>query len=428
MKKGRLITTIIVLTVAAAALIFTVFVGTGTDLDKLKSDISNSFSGSGVGFGKLKATDINTKTPIMQTDFSDIFYTIDTEKGNAVSFYRYDDNKLSPVEPTGTVPVSVTYSGQTLTANVSYILRDGKITGYGLYTQSGVYNYAFFKLKTLPTSHQIDENEYLLLIDTDADNFYEKNKSYDISFYYSLADGKTSNFVYDVNATVGLDGKISDTYAMFTDEAIESAKNMIPFFTSRYYASSSLDKKFDVDIDNKERAAITRLVRKAHYKYARVTDDGTVFLRKTKTGFNSILIPSLNADEIVIKSFTGDYETNYIRYGDYVINKETCVVTNLITGESMQAESRDIVTVKYLAVSTDGTKAVIAGEKADGEQMIFFKDFSAGSAKKISGKNLFTSANANFSFIGSEAVFYNKPSSDSGNVYNGCIAQWTKIF
>lgn len=430
MKNGKYISTAIISVISGAVLFLTVTGGEQFNFDSLKRNGSFPFKRSEPSFSVSDNLSVNTGTPLMQTDFDDVFYTINTEKNNEVSFYQYDgaNSSFKQIMPTKTVPISVTYSGQTLWANVSYILRDNEITGYGLYTQSGVYNYAFFKLKTLPKSHQIDENEYLLLIDTQKDDFYKADKTFDISFYYSFEDSTATNFVYDVNATVGMDGKISDSYAIFTDEALESAKNMIPFFTSRYYAGTSLDEKFDIDINMKERAAITRLVSKAHYSYAKVTDTGTVFLRRTKTGFNSVLIPAFGEKEIVIKSFAGDYETNYLRQGDYVLNKETKEISSLLDGKTVTAQCTEIARIEYFAISSDATHCIIAGENSAKEPVIAFCDFTKGSEKTTSGNGSFTSMNANFAFINNNTVFFNRPSSENGKIYCGCVLSWDKIF
>ncbi|MCR4924968.1 MAG: hypothetical protein K5917_01625 [Clostridiales bacterium] len=427
-RIAKFIITSIFAILACVALAFTIWGGDNLDFDRLKQNITDNLNLSAFSFSKLTSVTADTETPLLQTDFNDIFYTIDTKNSNAVCFYQYSDGKFEVIEPTATLPITVKYSGQEMTANVSYILKDGKISGYGLCSSSGIYDYAFFKLKTLPASHQVDEKDVLLLIDTEKDDFYKKDKTYDISFYYSLETAKISNFVYDVNANVGLDGKISSNYAIFTDEALESARKLIPFFTSRYYPSTTMDADFDVDLDNKERAAITRLASQAHYMYARVTDDGTVFLRRTETGFDSIVKAALNEKERVIASFNGDFNVNYIRYNDYVININTFEITNLTNAVSTKIENDDLAIVEHFACTDDATKLVIAGKTHEGEQIIIFSDMATGRIKSLKGDLLYTNANANFAFAGNETVFFNKPSSKSGKIYCSCLVSWEKVF
>lgn len=68
----------------------------------------------------------------MKTDISSVVYTVDT--AGTVQFYEFKGKSYDPIDPTGTMDVTVSLSGQQIPAKIYYVERDGVLTGYGVYT------------------------------------------------------------------------------------------------------------------------------------------------------------------------------------------------------------------------------------------------------------------------------------------------------
>ena len=428
MKKGRLplIITVVVVLLAAAA--FGVIWFTSSDSDDSKVQSGN------IEIQNINNTAVTSSWFIQESDIENVYYSMSSESGE-VKFFEYKDSKLTEIEPTGKKTVSANVSGQTITAEITYLQRGDDITGYGLFLNDGnsgvyFYDYFFLKFKTLPVSHQVDEGDVLLLMDENKEDFSNPYKSYEQSFYYNMENGEISRFMNNATDSADLEGKKRSDYAVLTDEVLDSAGESIVFFTSRYYAVT--DPDLDVDLDTKTRAVYNRLVAHAHFMYAKTVDGGTVFLRENsdETGFSSILIPGYGKEEQVIKEFSGDYETDYIRNGDYLLNIKTGVMTSLITGEDTTLSNSGVTDIEFFAVSSDGSRAVVAGKPSDssmGTQAIAFFDIESGKTRLACGSAIYTPVNPNFTF-GSDYVFFNIPAPGDEVVYTGTVFNWSDIF
>lgn len=382
----------------------------------------------------INSSEVTSLWAIQKSDIENVYYSMSSDSGE-VKFFEYKDSKLTEIEPTGKKNVSVDVSGQTITAEITYLQRGEDITGYGLFLNDGTsgvyfYDYFFLKLRNLPESHQIDQGDVLLLMDENKEDFSNPYKTYEQSFYYNMDNGEVSRFMNNATDSTDLEGKKRSDYAVLTDEVLDSAGNSIVFFTSRYYAVT--DPNLDVDLDTKTRSVYNRLVTHAHFMYAKTVDGGTVFLRENseKTGFSSILIPGYGKDEQVIKEFTGNYDTDYIRSGDYLLNITKGVVTNLLTGKDITLNNSGVAKIEFFAISSDGSKAVVAGTPSDtsmGQQAIEFFDIESGKTRLACGSGIYTPINPNFTF-GSDYVFFNFPASGDNIVYTGTVFKWSDVF
>lgn len=427
MKKGRfpLIITMVVVILAAVAFGFIWFTADNNDDSEKKS--------GNIEIENINKTEVTSSWSIQESDIENVYFSMSSDTGE-VRFFEYKDSKLTEIEPTGKKTVSADVSGQKITAEITYIQRDDQITGYGLFLNDGksgvyFYDYFFLKFRALPVSHQIDEGDVLLLMDENKEDFSNPYKSYEQSFYYNMDTGKISRFMNNATDSTDLEGKKRSDYAVLTDDVLDSAGESIVFFTSRYYAVT--DPNIDVDLDTKTRSVYKRLTTHAHFMYAKTVDGGTVFLRENddKTGFSSILIPGYGKDEKVIKEFSGNYETDYIRSGDY-LNVKTGVIISLITGEEIALDTSGMSEIKFFAVSSDADKAVIAGTPSDssmGTQALKFFDFESGKTRSAFGSAIYTPINPNFTF-GSDYVFFNIPAAGEEVVYTGAVFKWSDIF
>lgn len=425
-KRLPLIITGVIVILAAAAIAAIWLTGNNTDNSKATSGY--------ISIQNIEHSEVTSYSSIQKSDIENIYYSISSDNGE-VKFFEYKDSKLSEIEPTGKKTVTAQVSGQNITADITYIQRGEDITGYGLFLNNGssgvyFYDYFFLKFKSLPQSHLIDEGDVLLLMDENKDDFYNAHKTYEQSFYYNMESGKISRFMNNATDSTDLEGKKRSDFAILTDEVLDSAKNSIVFFTSRYYAVTS--PNIDVDLDLKTRSVYTRLVTHAHYMYAKTVEGGTLFLRQNsdKTGFSSIIIPGYGKDEQVVKEFTGNYETDYIRSGDYLLNIKTNVITSLITGKEITLNNPGVTDIKFFAVNSDGTKAVIAGAPSDsskGPQAAAFFDIENGRTRLTCGGAVYTPVNANFTF-GEDYIFFNRPASGDEVIYTGTVYKWDDIF
>lgn len=428
LKKKRLplIITLIVVIFAAAALAILWYTAENPDDSDLQS--------GNIDIQSVSDSEVTSSWPIQKSDIENIYYSMSPDSGE-VKFFEYSDSKLTEIEPTGKKTITAKVSGQQITADITYVERGEEITGYGLFLNDGTsgvyfYDYFFLKFKTLPVSHQVDEGDVLLLMDEDKGDFYSPFKCYEQSFYYNMDNGEISRFMNNATDSADLEGKKRSDYAMVTDEVLDSAGESIVFFTSRYYPVT--DPDLDVDLDTKTKAVYNRLVTHAHFMYAKSVEDGTVFLRENSegTGFSSILIPGYGKEEQVIKEFSGSYETDYIRSGDYLVNINTGVVTSLLTGEEITLNNPGVAKIEFFAISSDGTKAVIAGTPSGtsaGEQSIAFFDIESGRVRFARGAAIYTPMNPNFTF-GEDYLFFSYPAPGDDIVYTGAVYNWSDIF
>lgn len=425
-KKLPLIITAAVVILAVAAIFALWYTSDNTDDSHVQT--------GSISMSSIKNSEVTSSYSIQKSDIENVYYSISSDTGE-VKFFEYKDAKLTEIEPTGKKTVTATVSGQNITAEITYLQRGDDITGYGLFLNNGntgvyFYDYFFLKFKSLPESHLIDEGDVLLLMDENKEDFSNQYKTYEQSFYYNMENGKISRFMNNATDSTDLEGKKRSDYAVLTDEVLDSAKESIVFFTSRYYAVT--DPNLDVDLDTKNRSVYNRLVTHAHYMYAKTVDEGTLFLRKNSdgTGFSAIITPGYGKEAKVVKEFTGDYEKDYIRSGDYLLNKNTAVITSLVTGKEITLNNPGVSNIEFFAISSDESKAVIAGTPTDsskGAQAIGFFDLESGKTRLACDSGIYTPINPNFSF-GTDYIFFNRPGAGDDIVYTGMVYKWSDIF
>jgi len=185
--------------------------------------------------------------PLLKTDIENVFYTMSTH--GDVAFFEIADGKVANIPLTGTKNMSVSCSGQTLTAQVHYIEKDGRTMGYGLFTNDlhpevFLYDYAFFKL-TNQFSAYMSKSDLLLLIDVEKERFYDEDKVYSESFYVSSED-KTSYFLNEDQRIVDLSARLRTDYKMFTDDILHQEESKIMFFSSRFYNDYAYSDNVDI--------------------------------------------------------------------------------------------------------------------------------------------------------------------------------------
>ena len=105
-------------------------------------------------------------------------------------FYEYKNGAFTKIDASGTVTATVSLSNQNIPAKITYLKRDGRVDGYGLFTTANsdapvaIYDYVFFRVKTMPKQFSGDA---LLLLDTKKDDFYQAEKVYEEAYTLNLS-------------------------------------------------------------------------------------------------------------------------------------------------------------------------------------------------------------------------------------------------
>ncbi|MBE6811578.1 MAG: hypothetical protein E7523_01715 [Ruminococcaceae bacterium] len=344
---------------------------------------------------KFKKLFVESKTatlPLMKTDFDGIFYTMDIS-GN-VNFYKLTDGILAQLEENGVYSVSPRCSGQNIPAQVHYITVDGKTNGFGLYTaanNSGVllFDYAFFKICDLP-DYFADEDELLLLVDTDKTRFYGE-KLYSEQFYLDTEDMSTSYFLSEAQRHSGMDGLKVKDYKMFTDEILHQPYKNVYFFTSRAYVADDVklvdiytSGGYDTNIDN------IRVVRNMLGMTFYRTNEGIYYYSAEDEGFVTYFYDG--EDYTVVRNFEGNLETDYFRSGTATLEKNSGIIYDLASNKEY--------TIDYSVFGTafvasdfvmNGRYAAVIGESPIGGVQIGVLDTEDGNLtvfKDFSNKNM----------------------------------------
>lgn len=290
----------------------------------------------------------------LPTDFDNIYYTADLK--GSVKFFEYSGGQM--IASTLAVKqfkanLAATY--EKIPVTVNYIEKDGKACGYGVFTSDmsadvDVYSYAFVKLTAKPSGYG---EGYLLLADFDKDNFYKADKIYSEIYNLDLASGKTSTYVSNNTRLIDKNGSFRQDWTMLTDDFIRNLGGAKYFISSRYYNESEKGKRADImELSNAYRPKI--IVEDILGLWFVNDANGMHFLRKTENGFANI------CNDRVLTEFEGDYFTDYMQSGKYLINKKSLEIIDLLTGEIKTLKDINIASADVFSVSPDGTKAVFA--------------------------------------------------------------------
>ncbi len=294
----------------------------------------------------------------LPTDFENVYYTADLN-GN-IKFYEYAGGafSISSLE-IKQVDTKLKASRETIPVTVKYIEKDGKACGYGVFTSDmdndvDAYSYAFVKLTAKPSGYG---DGYLLLADFDKNNFFKADKLYSEIYNFNLEKGTASTYVSNNTRLIDKNGTFRQDWTLLTDDFIKNLGGAKFFLSSRYYNEDDKGKRADV------------MVLSDAYKPAIVVEDilgiwfvndsnGMHYLKKTEDGFANAY--KSGDKETILTQFSGNWETDYLQCGKYLINKNSLVMIDLLTGASQTLKDIDISSADVFSVSPDGKKAVFA--------------------------------------------------------------------
>lgn len=332
--------------------------------------------------------------PLLSTDFSNIFYTMDTE--GAVNFYKAENNNIEEVEETGNFDVEISVSGAKIPATVHYLEKDGKTVGYGLFTNKmhpevKIYEYAFFKVTNQFPEYSSDTSKLLLLVDIEQERIYDENKVYSESFY--LDDNKEVKvFLNEDQRIIDMNARLRTDYKMFTDRILHQPENEILFFSSRSYNDYEYSSMVDIyksrgygeNVDN------NRYIRDIASLDFWQTDDGTLYFskitteneagEKVVTGFALSCYDGENTEEV--KTFEGTLENDYILTGDWLLKKSSGEIYNVVTGEEKKLDYSKFSTSfipDVFKMSENGEYCVVRGQNNLGKPSIGVMSFKEDS-------------------------------------------------
>lgn len=314
-------------------------------------------------YRKAKSAEINLNVPLLSSGIDSVFYTADPS--GKFEFYEFKNNEFKKLE-SESVSYTVPMSGQKIPAEITYIEKDGKISGFGLYSSDGTddtvhgYDYIFFKLTNV-------SGKNLLLASTDKNEFYKADKIYNEAFTVSLSGGEGKMYFNQKYRTVDESGTSRRDYTVFTEKSLKNNA----FFTGRFYSID--DGRYDV---MKKSGNETRILQNASDFY--ISNDR--FLRQEKDKL--ILI---DKNEKVIHTLDGELGKNLSRFGDFLTDKDGKFY-NLKTGENIKFEKAELLDGFFTSVSPDGAKLILCGVPSDdknGNHRIILQDLKTGKQKII---------------------------------------------
>lgn len=349
--------------------------------------------------------------PLLPTDFSAVFCPADP--GGRFSFLEYTEGDLVPYSgETKTLTVTVPCSNQDIPVTLYYIEKDGRLSGYGLFTTAlsdapvYLFDYAFFKLTDLPTAY--GKSGALLLVSFDKTVFGTGDKLYTEAFVLNMATGKPTRFTTDNARTVGPDGALRSDWILLDDGFLKSLGEEALFLSGRDY---TLDKQgLSASILKNADVRPPRVRNDLLGLWARVDGDALLFLRQTQNGFRAVRYAD-NA-ETVIREFEGDYFTDFVRDGNYLLDTRAAVVTDLLTGKQVTVEGGAADGKVTLCVNPEGTRAVIAAtdtDKAPGLQTLRFADLRTGACETFTEPLLFDTADPGFAWTDENTLLHVRP-------------------
>jgi hypothetical protein len=379
--------------------------------------------------------------PPLQTDIANLFYTINPADG-IVAYYEATTTGLVPY--TGTVEttdISVTCSNRDISVKLSYVQQGEEFTGYGLFTAataakatgdkapSDIFAYAFIKLTTLPAAY--GKSGQLLLVDFDKNSFWLDDKLYTEAFIININNpGSTAqnpraaakSLTTDNTRTVDFSGAFRSDWVMLYDDFLDSLGQKPYFLSSRDYNLDSKGLVTDILITGTKKPP--RVVQGMLGLWARVDKNNLIYLKATEQGFDCLKFDS--NDEQIVKSFVGNYFEDYLQSGQYLLNKNTLVLTDLLTGEEKTLTSVLTDSVAFFSISPDGLRAAVAtagaGEDlATATQTLVLCNLETGTTTTVSEPLIFSQTNPNFCWIDNNTLFHLRPTNDDTTGLSYCI-------
>lgn len=405
-KTLKILSIVLAVVTVISGIVF--FVSRGDSSPKLENTLPVAYSYENSQYTLSTALSVKGANGeiYLPTDFDGIYFTASLD--GSVNFFEYSGGAMNPCSiEKKQVKATLSATYEKIPVTVNYIEKDGKACGYGVFTSDmsadvDVYAYAFVKLTAKPAGYG---EGYLLLADFDKNNFYKADKLYSEIYNFDLSGGKASTYVSNNTRLIDKNGSFRQDWTLLTEDFIANLGSSKYFLSSRYYNES--DKGLRADVMELSNAYRPKIIVEDILGLWFVSDaSGMHYLKKTENGFANILN---NGEEKVLTEFEGDYHTQYLQSGKYMINKKSLEMIDLMTGEIKTLKDIDITLADEFSVSPDGTKAVFAtrGEANDNGavvQTLIYCTVDGSAAPVIFNEPMLYDESAGFAWLDNSSV------------------------
>lgn len=359
-----------------------------------------------------------------KTDLDSIFYS---EEENL--FYEWDGTAFQAY-PHEVRQIQLTLSGETLNFPLSLIQKDGVYFGVG--RAQAIVTHYFVKAMNIPPC-PVGNNTYnsadtlLLMLDSTKGDIPQAERIYGDAFSYRLSDGTVlRQYLGDRLRQPTETGVKRSDYFGFTTEMVQKSTSQRMHFLTRAKYEISDDPYRIYDLNSTEPSyyyagytADRLTLEDIILDYAYDTEGGVFHFKRGDGVFYSKIGTGTPEDQNVA-TFEGDYKTDYVRQGDYLIHttklrgNDSFTVTNARTGEVKKITlPRPYRDVSYVKMNEAKTKLAITGEfdwtgpkGSYNLQMVTFVDLASGTVTQHTGSALYDAQRPQILFSGDSAFLY----------------------
>ncbi len=374
--------------------------------------------------GKLAGIQIQREgllAQLVQSDIDNVFYAFSSTY--ELQYFQYQNGKMEPVKPTGTVTTEVDMGNETLPVTIDYVQVGDKVFGIGLFRgdqNPGVYfyNMVMFKLTNLPQGYGSAGKALLLAKPALTSNeqtevLTQKNAVWTESFTIDLNSGKTTRFLSNVNRNIDpTTGAYVASFCVLTNNGYTSAASgKIPFLSGREYDANSGKRDWFIKNGNSESV----FIKDVYSDYVLMDGNAVVYLKASgSTGFNVMRRENGQTSELF--SFYGKLETGYLYENEYFLDKINGTLYNVKTGEEKALVGYRMTNPEMMSVSPDGRYLVVLGTvNSIMDYQIHIFDLETGDYAKYADENF--SQHTNLSFIDSKTFIYTSLDPNRGFEY-----------
>ncbi|NCC86389.1 MAG: hypothetical protein EOM05_00780 [Clostridia bacterium] len=376
----------------------------------------------------------DTLYPFVQTDIDNVFYVARPNKD--IEFFEFSQGKFTQINSSKKIELSITCCSQKIPVNISYIIKDGKTIGYGTFVSedpSAIYKYAFFKLCNKPDKY-ISGADLLLLVDFDYKDVFKSNKDYSEVFGVNSSTKKVSKiFSVKGRSFSVIDAKLRDDFFVLDDNILKSCKSSLLFLSSRSYKQSSGIYGTDIFYQTEYTDSPKLFASDILDGFVRKTNNGIIYFKNTSDKNSSkkefsLILKDKQGKERIIKTFEGEFDKTFLRCGDYLIDKGTMTLYNLVDNTESVLLGISMNNLLTFAVSPDQTKVILAGNFNNGLQKLVFYDLSIKRFKSLEQQQIFFDSYPNLCFIDNDTVSYIAPAKMPDMTVCNFIISWKKVF
>ncbi len=301
--------------------------------------------------------------PYVTTDIPSIVYTANTAR--EITFFEFNGQEYLPVSESGKYSIYLFLSNQQIPVTIHYIERDGKLTGYGVYTADEnddvyIYDFLLCKITNLPKGFE-QEGKCLLLAHSDIRNVYSLSPVWEEAFILDRNSMSFTRFLSENNRMLDINGAMRRDFCMLTDSCLKNDYAGVPFFSSRSYEVTGEFTPIDIYVKNA--AAEEEAVKDVLDTYVNILADGSfAYLQDMNGGF--ALKRYSKGENVTVREFYSEYSVEYIRSGDWLLCKEDGRLYSLADGTVIELPEFKM-NPNTFAVSPDGKFVVIAGSSTN---------------------------------------------------------------